>query len=188
MIEMLGLTGFESGGAGLVLNHDSRDSLDSPKGGWSLNVNNVFYRHGGEGSDNFEVYRADYKGFWPHGEGHVFAVRQNNQWTVDAPLGAYAPVKLRGYTSGEYLGKNMSSMEAEERHRIGERWTATLFAGVACLYGAEKRCAKSENLFPSAGVGVQYILKPDKGIVANLEFALGKEENSALLFKLGYGW
>jgi hypothetical protein len=69
----------------------------------------------------------------------------------------------------------MSSIEAEERHRFAERWTATFFAGVACLYGANRSgCSDSANLFPSAGAGVQYILKPAQGIVANLEFAVGK--------------
>jgi hypothetical protein len=188
VLGLLGLTGFKSGGIGLVLQHDSRDSLDSPKQGWSLNINNVSYRQSIEGSNNFDVYRADFRQFWSHGDGHVFAVRQNNQWTVDAPLGAYAPVNLRGYTMGEYLGKYMSSIEAEERHRLAERWTATLFAGVACLYGNEKSCSNSRDLYPSVGFGAQYILKPDKGIVANLELAAGKEGNNAVLFKLGYSW
>src|SRR6185295_10009852 len=118
----------------------------------------------------------------------VLAVRQSNQWTVDAPPSAFAPVQLRGYTVGEFLGKNMSSLEIEERHRIAERWTATLFAGVACLYGAGKSCSQSANRFPSLGAGVQYHLKPAQGIVANLEFAQGKEGNRAVLFKMGYAW
>ncbi|MFP4896923.1 hypothetical protein [Paraburkholderia sp. EG304] len=83
----------------------------------------------------------------------------------------------------------MSSIEVEERQRLAARWTATLFAGVACLYGASRNgCGESANLFPSAGAGVQFLFKPDKGIVANLEAALGKDGNKALLFKLGYGW
>jgi hypothetical protein len=87
-------------------------------------------------------------------------------------------VLLRGYTAGEYLGKSMSSLEVEERHRLAERWTATLFAGLACLYGGGRSgCGESANRFPSLGAGVQYILKPDKGIVANLEFAVGKDHN-----------
>lgn len=189
LLGLLGLTGFKAGGAGLVLYHDSRDLQDAPKRGWLFNFNNIAYRKGIEGSNNFDVYRADYRHFWSHGNGHVFALRQSNQWTVDAPPGAFAPVVLRGYTMGEFLGKYMSSIEVEERHRLADRWTATFFAGVACLYGANRSgCTESANLFPSAGAGVQYILKPDKGIVANLEFALGKEGNSALLFKMGYGW
>jgi hypothetical protein len=188
ILGLFGLTGFKAGGVGLNLYHDSRDSLDSPTRGWSLNVNNIAYRQSIEGGSDYDVYRADYRHFWSHGDGHVFAVRQSNQWTVDAPLSAYAPVTLRGYTTGEYLGKYMSSIEAEERHRFAERWTATLFAGIACLYGNEKSCSNSKDLYPSGGFGVQYVLKPDKGIVANLEFAAGKEGNNALLFKLGYSW
>ncbi len=184
-LELLGLTGFESSGAGFVVQHDSRNALDSPKKGWLLNFNNVAYRQ----SDEFEVYRLDYRHYWSHGEGHVFALRQNNQWTHDAPASAYALVRLRGYTAGEYLGKYMSSIEVEERHRIAERWGATVFAGVACLYGGDRKgCSASDNRFPTVGAGVQYLLKPALGIVANLEAALGTDGNRALLFRMGYAW
>ena len=96
MLAILGLTGFEAGGIGLVLYHDSRDLYDSPKRGWVFNVNSIAYRQRIEGSNNFDVYRADYRHFWSHGEGHVFALRQSNQWTVDAPASAFAPVPCAG--------------------------------------------------------------------------------------------
>jgi hypothetical protein len=119
----------------------------------------------------------------------VLAWRQSNQWTVDAPPAAYAPVLLRGYTTGEYLGKSMSSLEIEERFRLAPRWTATFFAGAACLYGGDRSgCSDSANRFPSVGAGVQYLLRPNKGVVANLEVAAGKDGNKALLFKMGYAW
>jgi hypothetical protein len=185
LLGMLGLTGFESGGVGLVLQHDSRDRTDSPTRGWLFNFNNVAYRASLYGSADFDVYRADYRHFWSHGDGNVLALRQNNQWTVDAPPGAQAPVNLRGYTMGEYLGQNMSSIEIEERHRLAERWTATLFGGIAALYGGG---SGSDRPFPSLGAGVQYVLKPVQGIVVNLEAAFGRDGNKALLLKLGYGW
>ena len=188
LIAFLGLKGFEASGIGVVGQHDSRDRTDSPRQGWLLNFNNIVYRPKAEGSDNFSVYRLDYRQFWSHGEGHVLAVRQSNQWTQDAPLGANAPVQLRGYTVGEYLGQSMSSIEIEERHRFAERWTATLFGGVACLYGGDRSGCSGSDLFPSVGAGVQYVLKPEQGIVANLEFAAGKDGNRAVLFKMGYAW
>src|SRR6476619_366573 len=129
LLGLLGLTGFKAGGLGLVGFHDSRDLQDAPKKGWVLNFNSVAYRQDIEGSHNFEVYRLDYRQFWSHGDGHVLGVRQSNQWTHDAPPAAFAPVMLRGYTIGEYLGKSMSSIEVEERHRLAERWGATAFAG-----------------------------------------------------------
>ena len=50
--------------------HDSRDLQDAPKRGWVFNVNSIAYRQKIEGSNNFDVYRADYRHFWSHGEGH----------------------------------------------------------------------------------------------------------------------
>jgi hypothetical protein len=188
VLDTLGLTGFEAGGVGLAVLHDSRDVQDKPSKGWLLNFNNVAYRESIAGSDDFEVYRTDFRGFWSHGDGNVVTVRQSNQWTVDAPASAYAPVRLRGYTGGEYLGKNMSSLEVEERHRLAERWTATFFAGVACLYGDGSACDSSDNVYSSVGVGVQYLLKPQAGLVANLEFAQGEDGDTAVIVKMGYEW
>jgi len=187
ILNTLGLTGFEAGGVGLMVLHDSRDVQDKPSKGWLLNLNNVAYREAISGDNNFDVYRLDYRHFWSHGDGNVIAVRQSNQWTVDAPPSANAPVQLRGYTIGEYLGQNMSSLEVEERYKIAARWTATIFAGGACLYGDGKTC-ESDNLYPTYGAGIQYVLKPQQGIVANLEYAEGKDGNNAVIFKMGYAW
>ena len=171
----------------MVLYHDSRDLVDAPTRGWLFNLNNVAYRERIAGSHDFDVYRADYRRFWSHGEGHVLALRQSNQWTVDAPPSAYAPVLLRGYTAGS----TWASTCPPSRSR----------SAIASPNGGRRRClpprmslrrgcscSESTNVFPSAGVGVQYILKPGQGIVANLEFAVGKDGNRALLFKMGYGW
>ena len=87
----------------------------------------------------------------------------NGPWMHRYP--AYAPVLLRGYTTGEYLGQNMSSLEIEERYALGLRWTATFFAGAACLYGDGLTCTDSANTYPTVGLGVQFLLKPDKGVV-----------------------
>src|SRR5882724_5916542 len=51
-----------------------------------------------------------------------------------------------GYKQGQYLGKNLSSVEAEERYRIAEKWTATLFVGVGCLYGDGLNCSDNANI------------------------------------------
>jgi hypothetical protein len=188
VLDILGMKGFTSGGAGLVVQHDSRDVDTMPTRGWVLNMNNMAFRPEFGGDQNFDVYRADYKGFWSHGAGHVLAIRQYNQWTVDAPPEALASVQLRGYKQGQYLGKYMSSIEAEERRRLAERWTATVFAGVACLYGADKDCFAGSNAFPNIGAGIQYVIKRKEGIVLNLEFAAGKDSNYGFYMKMGYSY
>ena len=188
VLDVLGMKGFTSGGVGLVAYHDSRDVETMPTRGWVLNLNNMAFRAAFGGDKDFDAYRADYKGYWSHGAGHVFAVRQQNNWTVDAPPEALASVQLRGYKQGQYLDKYMSSIEAEERYRWGERWTSTVFAGIACLYGAGKDCNDRDNAFPNIGAGMQYVIKRKEGIVANLEYAAGKAGNYGLYLKMGYSF
>ena len=49
-------------------------------------------------------------------------------------------------------------------------------------------CGDSDNVYPSVGAGVQYLLKPQQGLVANLEYSQAKSGNSAVIFKMGYAW
>jgi hypothetical protein len=188
VLQTLGLTGFSGGGIGVVVNLDSRDSEFSPRKGWLVNVNNVAYRDWIAGNNNYDAYRADIRYYWGHGGGNVLAVRLNNQWTFDAPKSAYAPITLRGYKFGQYLGEYMSSIETEERLRIAARWTATVFVGVGCLYGGSLTCTDSKNIYPDAGAGVQYVIKEKEGMVLNLEYAKGKADNEGVYIKFGYGY
>lgn len=187
-LDTLGVVGFKSAGVGAVMMHDSRDNQDMPTRGWFANLNNVAYREWLGGDDSFDVYRLDTRAFWQHGKGHVLAVRQFNQFTVDAPGAAQATVQLRGYKFGQYLAKDMSSIEAEERFHIATRWGATLFVGGAWLYGGEVAVTSSEGFYGSYGGGFQFILKPVQRILASLEYAHGNADNYAIILKLGYAW
>ena len=151
VLDILGVRPYKSSGAGLVAQYDSRDDENMPTRGWMLNLNNVAYRESLGSQDDFDVYRADIRHYFEHGEGNVFAVRQLNHFTNDAPTQARAPIQLRGYKIGQYNGEYMSSIEAEERLRLGQKWTATLFLGIACTYGRNQTCSDSTNLFPGMG-------------------------------------
>jgi hypothetical protein len=188
VLDILGLQGFKSGGVGVSIYHDSRDNENSPHEGVLMNLNNIAYRDWIAGANNFDVYRLDTRIFLPHGDDNVFAIRQFNQLTSNAPPAAFAPVQLRGYKMGQYLAEYMSSIEVEERLHLGERWTSTFFAGLAVLYGGNPTGADSGDLFPSVGAGVQYVMKKKEGIVINLESAFGKDDNFGVYIKLGYGW
>lgn len=185
-LQTLGLTGFEGGGLGLLVNLDSRDNEFSPRQGWLLNVNNIAYRDWLGGDDSYDAYRADLRYYWQL-ESTVLTFRQNNQWTVDAPSSAYAPISLRGYKFGQYLGQYMSSLETELRLPVAKRWTATAFVGVGCLYGSKLDCGTSDNLYPDVGAGIQYVIKEKEGMVLNLEYAKGKQDNQGVYMKFGYG-
>lgn len=187
-LNLVGVRPYKSGGAGLVGQYDSRDNENLPTQGWLLNLNNIAYRESLGGDDDFDIVRADIRYYWAHGNGNVLAVRQLNHFTHDAPTQVKAPVQLRGYKIGQYNGDYMSHIEVEERLRLGAKFTATLFAGIACTYGGGKSCSDSGNQYPAAGLGVQYILKPKEGIVLNLEYAQGKADNYGIYLKMGYAY
>ena len=188
MLNILGVQPNKNAGAGLVAQYDSRDSDNMPTHGLLLNLNNMAYRESLGGNSDFDMYRIDIRYFIDQGKGNVFAIRQLNHLTSDAPVASRAPVQLRGYKIGQYNADYMSSIEGEERWRFAAKWTATFFAGVACLYGGDLSCSEKANLYPMAGAGVQYILKPKEGIVMNLEYAQGKDGNYGVYLKMGYGY
>jgi hypothetical protein len=188
VIDVLGVKPYKSGGLGLVLYRDSRDSDTMPTHGALFSLSNIAYRESLGGEDDFDVYRMDIRYFHEHGKGNVFAMRQLNHFTSNAPTQVRAPVQLRGYKLGQYNGEYMSSIEGEERFRLGEKWTATLFAGVACTYGGDQSCSESTNIYPAWGTGIQYVLKPKEGIVMNLEYAQGDGSNYGIYLKMGYAY
>jgi len=188
VLDVLGVAPYKSGGLGLVVQYDSRDNENSPTRGWLLTLSNMAYREALGADDDFDVVRADVRYYMPHGKGNVLAVRQLNQFTYDAPTQVNAAVQLRSYKIGQYNGEYMSQIEVEERYRLAEKFTATLFVGIACTYGGNRSCSDSDNLYPAAGFGVQYVLKPKEGIVLNLEYAQGKDENYGTYLKMGYAF
>jgi len=188
VLDILGVRPYKSGGLGLVAYHDSRDSDTMPTRGWVLSINNMAYREELGGEDEFDVYRVDFRYFHEHGKGNVFAMRQLNHFTANAPTQVKAPVQLRGYKLGQYNGDYMAEIEGEERLRLGEKWTATIFAGIACTYGGDESCSESTNIYPAWGAGIQYVLKPKEGIVMNLEYAQGEGSNYGVYLKMGYAY
>jgi hypothetical protein len=187
VLDTLGVAGFNSVALGAVVMHDSRDNDDMPSRGWYLNLNNLAYREPLGGSSSFDAYRADVKFFVPHGSGHVLAVRQFNWFTADAPAGGQATVILRGYKFGQYLAPYMSSVEVEERLSFGRRWGANVFTGVADMYGTGV-APLDRQAYPMWGAGLQFVVKPDKHLLANLEYAQGVQDNHGIYLKFGYGW
>ena len=187
-LDILGVAPYKSGGLGVVAYYDSRDNDFKPTQGWVASLNNLAYRESLGGATNFDVYRADFRHYVSQGEGNVFAFRQLNHLTHDAPTQNLSPIQLRGYKTGQYTGRYMSQIEGEARLKLADRWTSTIFAGVGCTYGDGKSCSDRKNVFPMAGAGVQYVLKPAVGIVLNLEYAQGKSGNNGVILRTGYAF
>ena len=81
----------------------------------------------------------------------------------------------------------MSSLEVEERVSFNRRWGATLFSGVATLYG-QAPVPLDRSVYPMIGGGVHFVIKPVQRMLVNLEYAQGIEDNRGVYVKLGYAW
>ncbi len=81
----------------------------------------------------------------------------------------------------------MSSLEVEERLSFNTRWGATLFAGAAGLYGPAP-VPLDRSIYPTAGAGVHFVIKPKERMNVNLEYAQGTGGSWGVYLKLGYTW
>ncbi len=185
IIDLIGLTGHQSNGLGLVVNRDTRDNQNSPVSGSSFQVHNIAYRESLGGDVSFDAYTMSYATFIAHGNGHVIALNAKGRWTNDAPTSGYSTIELRGYTRGEYLAQHMTMFEVDERIKIKDRWGAALSAGVSWLYGDEEGREADNDLFPMAGAGITYTIKQKEKMVARVEYAVGKSDNSAFYLTFG---
>jgi hypothetical protein len=185
VLDLLGLTGFDSNGVGLVVQFDDRDNQNSPGSGQFFSAHNIAYREALGGDEDFDVYSADYRRYWTHGEGHVLAWRANSRVTQDAPVGGYSSVPLRGYIPGNYLAPHSLTVEAEERYRLTPRWGLAGFGGATCLLDGIRDCGDGSNWFPALGAGVIYTLKPREKMVVRLDYAVGEADNSGVYLTFG---
>lgn len=185
ILDFLGLNGFKSNGLGLTAEYDSRDNINSPHEGSFINLSNIVYREALGGDENFEVYDFRSRHYFEQLEELVLALRLDGKWTSSAPAGAYSSVDLRGYTKGQYLAPNSTSFEVEERLDIAYGIGATLFTGVSCLYDGLGDCSDTENLFPSIGGGLNYMIKKEEKMIVRLEGALGKGDTYGVYLQFG---
>jgi len=183
IIEIIGLTGFDSNGLGLLVQYDSRDNQYSPSSGQAFEAHNVAYREALGGDVSFDAYHADYQYYHSHGQGHVLAMHAKGRWTHDAPPSGYSSVALRGYTQGQYLAPYMTLAEIEERYALTNKWGLSAFAGLAVLYGGDRNSSE-DQLFPACGGGVRYNLN-DEGLIVRTELAVGKDDNWGFYLQFG---
>ncbi|RLE32244.1 MAG: hypothetical protein DRJ61_10030 [Acidobacteria bacterium] len=171
---------------GLAGEYDSRDSQFSAtrgalfKASFSTSNENI-------GSDfDFRTFRVAYNHYWSLKDTLVLAARGSGCAVPgDAPY--YALCKfgvfpdLRGYVAGRYRDETMLAFQGEIRWHFSKKFSAIGFAGVG-------RVAESasdfnfENLLPSFGAGVRYLLSEKNGLNISIDYAYGKDSDAVYFF------
>ena len=171
---------------GLVGEYDSRDSQFSATRGALFKVS-ISTANETIGSDfDFSSFRVSYNHYWSLKDTLVLAARGSGCAVPgDAPY--YALCKfgvfpdLRGYVAGRYRDETMLAFQSEIRWLFSKKFSAVGFAGVG-------RVAESasdfdlENLLPSFGGGIRYLLSEKNGLNISIDYAYGKDSDAVYFF------
>jgi outer membrane protein assembly factor BamA len=185
ILEQAGLTGLVSAGAGFITSYDTRDNTNNPTDGVFAQLHNIAYRDSLGSDADFDALNADVQWYTTTGKNNVLVLHAKGRWTKDAPSSRESTVPLRGYTHGQYLGRNALTLEVEDRYMLQPKWGIKAFAGVSCVYGDGKSCS-GDNVFPMAGGGVFYIVKPEANMLISAEFAKGSGDNQGFYLNFGH--
>ncbi|MFZ4285683.1 BamA/TamA family outer membrane protein [Variovorax sp. HJSM1_2] len=185
VLDQVGVTGSDSAALGLSLLYDTRNNVNNPTDGVMASLNNKAFRKFMGGENQYDSYAGDLRWYQSTSPRNVVALHGNAGWTHDAPVANQSSISMRGYTRGQYLGQNVLTLEAENRYMFQAKWGAKAFAGLSCLYGGGQSCS-GDNLYPMAGVGVFYILKPKENMLISAEFAKGNGDNQGFYLRFGH--
>jgi len=199
LLNLIGLSGFDSTGLGLVLQHDTMDHQRDPTGGHLLTIHNMAYRESLGGEASFDVIFTDFRWYrsldrFTIGQSArppVFALQMKGRFTEDAPLSGFSSVSLPGYTMGNYLSEDYAHLLMEGRFPITRKFGLVAFGGIGCQFGddiAGHDIECLEHTFPSVGAGISYMVKEEASVLIRLEIAKGKNDNEALYLRFGHAF
>jgi len=173
---------------GFHIQRDKRDSTFYPTKGSVLDINANFFG-GAFGSDrNYQTYRAYYNGFRSLDKKQVIAYR-GLVCGVDTDTPFYdlcffgGSDDLRGYTTGRFQDRRMFAVQGEYRRLLRGRFGVVAFAGVG---GTAPRFSafRSDQLMPSAGVGLRFVLDKKNHINYRVDYGFGRSGGG---FSIGIG-
>jgi hypothetical protein len=173
---------------GAHLQYDTRDSVFNPSKGILADFHAEFHDAAWGDDFNYQVYKLYYNQYFSLGDGQVLAVRGAGQVCAgDVPFYSLATIgrgpDLRGYEYGKYQDKTMLAAQAEYRLRLTKRFGVVGFAGVGAVAPSLSDYS-SDDLLPSVGAGLRYVLAEKNQISMRLDYAYGRD-GGKLYFTVG---
>ena len=187
----VGANGSTNLGLGLGILYDNiHNALNPRKGIYSewvvLNYNRDF------GSDfNFTSYITDNRFYVPVKKNNVLAAQLYGQFTLgNAPFNMLSLMGgeslMRGYYLGRYRDKNLIAGQLEYRilpFKFSKRWGASAFMAAGQVYD-ENETFQFKNLLPTGGLGLRFLVFPEKDIYTRIDVAF-TEEGRGIYFFIG---
>lgn len=175
-----------SSGVGLIFNYDSRDNKFNPNGGTFFDFTTNFAGDAIGSDNNYQIYEGAYNYYYSLAERMVLAYRFSGRFTFgDVPFfdlslfGSH--FDLRGYVGGRYRDRMMFATQLEYRWQFYWRLGMVAFAGVGEVF-PEIDELNTDDLLPSAGIGLRFLVSKKNRINFSIDYAVGKDSDAIYIY------
>lgn len=184
-----GADGSTNLGLGLGIVYDNIHNALNPREG--IYSEWAFLTYNGDiGSDfNFTSYIIDNRFYRPVKKNTVLAAQLYGQFTLgNAPFNMLSLMGgeslMRGYYLGRYRDKNLIAGQLEYRilpFKFSNRWGASAFMAAGQVYN-ENESFQFKNVLPTGGVGLRFLVFPEKDIYTRVDVAFTQEGRGIYFF------
>lgn len=171
-------------GVGLNLTFDSRDLPLNSYSGRIFEVRTLFNDEGLGSDKTYQTYTAAFRSYHSLTSNLVLA------WEVEGcrksgsvALWDACRLGLRGFPATDYMAKASASAQLEARWHFRPRWGVVAFGGVGDVSRALAE-SQDDELVPSLGVGLRFMVLPAKRINLRLDYARSNG-GEAIYFSVG---
>ena len=175
-------------GLGLVFLRDKRDDVYYPTKGSELHLNYTGYLSFMGNDEESSKIELKYNQFFkPKRESDVIALRAYGGFGLgEVPFNNLLVLEgtdLRGYSMGEYRGKQLMALQGEYRYNFKGNMGLVGFAGLGTIYGSNIE-SNNGKILPSFGVGYRYTAFPENKMNVGIDVAAGKDD-WGIYFRIG---
>ncbi|NRB83501.1 MAG: BamA/TamA family outer membrane protein [Winogradskyella sp.] len=175
-------------GLGFVFLRDKRDNVYYPRKGSELNLNYTGYLSFMGNDDESSKIELKYNTFFKTNRANdVIALRAYGGFGLgEVPFNNLLVVEgtdLRGYSMGEYRGKQLIALQGEYRYNFKGNMGLVGFAGFGTIYGSNIE-SNNGKILPSIGAGYRYTAFPENKMNVGLDVAAGSGD-WGIYFRIG---
>jgi hypothetical protein len=168
---------------------DTRDSQFYPRKGHVADFEVAFHDPAIGDDFAYQVFKASYNGYISLATNQVLAFRLMGQFeNGDVPFYALCQFgrgsDLRGYDVGQFQDKQMLAGQLEYRLMITKRFGAVAFGGVGEV-APSLSSLSWDNLLPSGGAGLRYVLAEKNHVALRFDVAWGKTDGPKFYLAVG---
>lgn len=163
---------------GINLEYDNRDMPLNTYNGNIFQAKALFNDESFGSDRTYQSYTLAYRSY------HEMSIPLVLAWEVEgcqrvgaAPLWDACSIGLRGFPITDYLGKFSASVQFEARWKMSPRWGVVGFIGGGYA-GSTFAAVREDELIPSYGLGLRYMVLKSKRINLRLDYARSTDSDA----------